>query len=94
MPDALIVTTKADLREIIRDALADALSDQRTPAAELMSAEERGKRIGVHARTVRNWVLHGCKHLRDGRKVGFRATDMSRCRGDHDAGAKKNEGVG
>ena len=52
----LIVTTKADLREIIRDALADALRDQETPAPELMSAEELGKRIGVHARTVRNWV--------------------------------------
>jgi len=76
MPDALIVTTKADLREIIRDALADALSDQRTPAAELMSAEELGKRIGVHARTVRNWVLHGCPHVRAGRKLRFREPDV------------------
>jgi excisionase family DNA binding protein len=76
MPDALIVTTKADLREIIRDALADALTDQRTPAAELMSAEELGKRIGVHARTVRNWVLHGCPHVRAGRKLRFREPDV------------------
>ena len=72
----LIVTTKADLREIIRDALADALSDQTTPAAELMSAEELGKRIGVHARTVRNWVLHGCPHVRAGRKLRFREPDV------------------
>jgi len=76
MPDALIVTTKADLREIIRDALADALSDQRTPAAELMSAEGLGERIGVHARTVRNWVLHGCPHVRAGRKLRFREPDV------------------
>ena len=76
MPDALIVTTKADLREIIRDALADALSDQRTPATELMSAEGIGKRIGVHARTVRNWVLHGCPHVRAGRKLRFREPDV------------------
>ena len=72
----LVVTTKSDLREIIRDALADALSDQRTPAAELVSAEEIGKRIGVHARTVRNWVLHGCPHVRAGRKLRFREPDV------------------
>jgi excisionase family DNA binding protein len=77
-PLNLIVTTKADLREIIRDALADALSDQRTPVAELMSAEELGKRIGVHARTVRNWVLHGCPHVRAGRKLRFREPDVLR----------------
>lgn len=72
----LIVTTKADLREIIRDALADALSDKKTPVAELMSAEELGKRIRVHARTVRNWVLHGCPHVRAGRKLRFREPDV------------------
>ncbi len=72
----LIVTTKSDRREIIRDALADALSDQRTPVAELMSVEEVGKRIRVHARTVRNWVLHGCPHVRAGRKLRFREPDV------------------
>jgi excisionase family DNA binding protein len=76
MPDALIVTTKADLREIIRDALVDALNDQRTPAAELMSAEELGEHLRVHARTVRNWVLHGCPHVRAGRKLRFREPDV------------------
>ena len=74
----LIVTTKADLREIIRDALADALSDRETPAPELMSAPELGKRIRVHARTVRNWVLHGCPHVRAGRKLRFRESDVLR----------------
>ena len=74
----LIVTTKADLREIIRDALADALSDQKAPAPELMSAPEIGKRIRVHARTVRNWVLHGCPHVRAGRKLRFREPDVLR----------------
>ena len=74
----LIVTTKADLREIIRDALADALSDQEPSASELMSAEEVGKRIGVHARTVRNWVLDGCPHVRAGRKLRFREPDVLR----------------
>lgn len=72
----LIVTTKSDLREIIRDALADVLRGQETPAPELMSAEELGKRIGVHARTVRNWVLHGCPHVRAGRKLRFREPDV------------------
>ena len=72
----LIVTTKSDLREIIRDALADALRDQEKPSPELMSAEEIGKRIGVHARTVRNWVLHGCPHVRAGRKLRFREPDV------------------
>ena len=72
----LIVTTKSHLREIIRDAVADALSDQKTPVAELMSAQELGKRIGVHARTVRNWVLRGCPHVRAGRKLRFREPDV------------------
>ena len=72
----LVVTTKSDLREIIRDALADAFGDQRTPVSELMSAEEVGKRIRVHARTVRNWVLHGCPHVRAGRKLRFREPDV------------------
>ena len=74
----LIVTTKSDLREIIRDALADALRDQEPSASELMSAEEVGKRIGVHARTVRNWVLDGCPHVRAGRKLRFREPDVLR----------------
>ena len=74
----LIVTTKSDLREIIRDALADALSDQKMPVAELMSAEEVGKRIRVHARTVRNWVFDGCPHVRAGRKLRFREPDVLR----------------
>jgi len=39
----LIVTTKSDLREIIRDALADALRGQEKPAPELMSADALGK---------------------------------------------------
>ena len=72
----LIVTTRSALREIIRDALADALRGQEKPAPELMSAEEIGKRIGVHARTVRNWVLHGCPHVRAGRKLRFREPDV------------------
>ena len=72
----LIVTTRSALREIIRDALADALRGQEKPAPELMSAEQLGKRIGVHARTVRNWVLHGCPHVRAGRKLRFREPDV------------------
>ena len=72
----LIVTTKSDLREIIRDAVADALRDRKTSAPELMGAEELGKRIRVHPRTVRNWVLHGCPHLRAGRKLRFREPDV------------------
>ena len=77
-PLNLIVTTEADLREIIRDALADALSDQKAPAPELMSAPELGKRIRVHARTDRSWVLHGCPHVRAGRKLRFREPDVLR----------------
>ena len=72
----LIVTTRSALREIIRDALADALRGQEKPAPELMSAEEIGKRVRVHARTVRNWVLHGCPHVRAGRKLRFREPDV------------------
>ena len=76
MSDVLIVTTRTDLREIIRDALADALRGQETRAPELMNAEEIGKRIGVHARTVRNWALRGCPHVRAGRKLRFREPDV------------------
>ena len=72
----LIVTTRSALREIIRDALADALRGQEKPPPELMSADALGKRIGVHARTVRNWVLHGCPHVRAGRKLRFREPDV------------------
>ena len=72
----LIVTTKSDLREIIRDALADVLHGEETRALELVSAEEIGKRVRVHARTVRNWVLHGCPHVRAGRKLRFREPDV------------------
>ena len=77
-PLELIVTTKSDLREIIRDALADVLRGQETPSPELVSAEVLGKRIGVHARTVRNWVLRGCPHVRAGRKLRFREPDVLR----------------
>jgi len=76
MSDVLIVTTRTDLREIIRDALADALRGQERPASELMGAEEIGKRVRVHARTVRNWVLHGCPLVRAGRKLRFREPDV------------------
>ena len=76
MSDVFIITTRTDLQEIIRDALAEALSDQRTPPRELLSAEELGKRVRVHARTVRNWVLHGCPHVRAGRKLRFREPDV------------------
>jgi len=75
-PLNLIVTTKADLREIIRDALADALRGQETPVPDLMNTDALGKRIGVQARTVRNWVLHGCPHVRAGRKLRFREPDV------------------
>jgi len=75
-PLNLVVTTKADLREIIRDAVADALRDRKMRATELMSAEELGKRIRVHPRTIRNWVLHGCPHLRAGRKLRFREPNV------------------
>ncbi len=77
-PLDIVLTTKSDLREIIRDALADALSDQEPSASKLMSAEEVGKRIGVHARTIRNWALHGCPHVRAGRKLRFREPDVLR----------------
>ena len=77
-PLDLIVTTKSDLREIIRDALADAMSDRDTPAADLMSFPELGRRIRVHARTVRNRVLHGCPHVRARRKLRFREPDVLR----------------
>ena len=77
-PLDLIVTTKSDLREIIRDALADAMSDRETPAADLMSSLELGRRIRVHARTVRNRVLHGCPHVRARRKLRFRELDVLR----------------
>jgi hypothetical protein len=74
----LVVMTEADLREIIRDALADAMSDRDTPAADLMSSPELGRRIRVHARTVRNRVLHGCPHVRARRKLRFRELDVLR----------------
>ena len=77
-PLDLVVTTKADLRQMVREAVADALSGRETSAPDLMSAAELGKRIGVHARTIRNWVLHGCPHVRAGRKLRFREPDVLR----------------
>jgi hypothetical protein len=88
-PANLTFTTKPNLREIIRDTVADALRDRRTAAPELMSAEELEKRVRMRAGTFRNWVLHGCPHLRDGRKLRFREPDMLRWLEERHGGAKQ-----
>ena len=51
----LIVTTRTDLREIIRDAVSEAVARyERVP--ELLSTKELAARLDVSADTVRKWV--------------------------------------
>ncbi|MGB8221290.1 MAG: helix-turn-helix domain-containing protein [Polyangiales bacterium] len=72
MPDALIVTSKSDLREIIRDAVSEAVERyERVP--ELLSTKEMAARLDVSADTVRKWVSRDdCPCVRAGRTLRFR----------------------
>jgi len=72
MPDALIVTSKSDLREIIRDAISEAVERyERVP--ELLSTKEVAARLDVSADTVRKWVSRDdCPCVRAGRALRFR----------------------
>lgn len=72
MPDAFIVTSKSDLREIIRDAVSEAVERyERVP--ELLSTKQMAARLDVSADTVRKWVSrHDCPCVRAGRALRFR----------------------
>jgi len=72
MPDALIVTTETDLREIIRDAVSEAVARyERVP--ELLSTKQMAARLDVSADTVRKWVSRDdCPCVRAGRTLRFR----------------------
>jgi len=68
----LIVTTRTDLREIIRDAVSEAVARyERIP--ELLSTKELAARLDVSADTVRKWVSRDdCPCVRAGRALRFR----------------------
>jgi len=68
----LIVTTKSDLREIIRDAVSEAVNRyERGP--ELLSTKQIAGRLDVSADTVRKWVARDdCPCVRAGRALRFR----------------------
>jgi excisionase family DNA binding protein len=68
----LIVTTKSDLREIIRDAVCEAAHRyERVP--ELLSTKQMAARLDVSADTVRKWVARDdCPCVRAGRALRFR----------------------
>jgi excisionase family DNA binding protein len=68
----LIVTTKADLWEIIRDAVSEAVARyERVP--ELLSTKQIAARLDVSADTVRKWVSRDdCPCVRAGRALRFR----------------------
>jgi excisionase family DNA binding protein len=72
MPDPLIVATRSDLREIIRDAVGEAVQRyERVP--ELLSTKEMAARLDVSADTVRKWVSRDdCPCVRAGRALRFR----------------------
>ncbi len=68
----LIVTTKADLWEIIRDAVSEAVQRyERVP--ELLSTHQIAARLDVSADTVRKWVSRDdCPCVRAGRALRLR----------------------
>ena len=68
----LIVTTRTDLREIIRDAVSEAVERyERVP--ELLSTKQMAVRLDVSADTVRKWVSRDdCPCVRAGRTLRFR----------------------
>ena len=68
----LIVTTKSDLREIIRDAVSEAVHRyERVP--ELLSTKQIAARLDVSADAVRKWVSRDdCPCVRAGRALRFR----------------------
>ena len=72
MSDALVVTTQSDLREIIRNAVSEAVARyERVP--ELLSTKELAARLDVSADTVRKWVSRDdCPCVRAGRALRFR----------------------
>ena len=68
----LIVTSKSDLREIIHDAVSEAVHRyERVP--ELLSTKQMAARLDVSADTVRKWVARDdCPCVRAGRALRFR----------------------
>jgi len=71
----LVVTTEALLRELVREAVEQAVKAESAP--ELLSAEETANHLGVSADTVRKWVSRdGCPCVRAGRKLRFRKDEV------------------
>ncbi len=68
----LILTTQSDLREIIRDAVSEAV-DRYERGPELLSTKQIAGRLDVSADTVRKWVARDdCPCVRAGRALRFR----------------------
>ena len=76
-PQVMVVSTEADLRRLIGEAVAAAIAQQTSPARELMNATEAAEMLGIHPKSVTKYVKsEGLPGIKVGGHYRFRRADI------------------
>ena len=66
--DAMAVTlTVAQLKQLVRDAAAEALAQAHKPPDKWVDVETAAEHFGVSGQTIRNWIMAGAPAAKPGR---------------------------